>query len=475
MSIIIKSGAASTTANVNANNELQVGLAALPENSGWARIGSENDPGDITGTPYVLSPETTDDYQLRIAHDTVFDNETFCYAAQNTAKHTYLNTTITNAWSGGYLVTNSGLATTTTTGTLFQTRRHFPIIGAASLYFEFNAALTATAVGANTVIDFGAFLAGGTTPYAPTDGAYFRWNNSGLFGVINNGGETTSSAFAFTPVANQNYKFTISITEGHTEFWIDDVLYATIVTPVSVGQPFASASLPLSIRHAHTGVAGVALSFKCSDYTVSVGGAVLLRTWDEALAGMGKHASQGASGGTMGSTALYTNSLAAGAGAAATNTTAALGSGLGGQFSVQPTLTAGTDGIISSYQNPSGTTTLPGRNLVIYGVKIDGLVTTAFTGGPVLYAWSLAYGHTAVSLATAEAATTKAARRIPLGIQTYVATAAVGTLGQTVQLTFNNPIVVQPGEFVQTVAKNLGTVTSAGVITCLVSFDAKWE
>jgi hypothetical protein len=475
MSVIIKSGGSSTTANVNANNELQVGLAAAADDAGWVKIGSENDAGTISGTAYVLSPETTDDFQIRASVDTVFDNETFCYAAQNTARHTYSNTTITNAWSGGYLVTNSGLATTTSTGTLFQTRRYFPIIGSAALYFEFNAALTATAVGANTTIDFGAFLTAGTNPYAPTDGAYFRWNNSGLFGVTNNGAETTTSAFTFTPVANQNYKFTITVTEAHTRFWIDDVLYGTIHTPVSVGQPFSSGSLPLSIRHAHTGVAGVALSFKVSDYTVSVGGAMLARTWDEACAGMGKHASQGASGGTMGSTALYTNSLAAGAGAAATNTTAALGSGLGGQFAVQPTLAAGTDGIISSYQNPAGTTALPGRNLVIYGVKIDGLVTTAFTGGPVYYAWSLAYGHTAVSLATAEAATTKAARRIPLGIQTYVVTAPVGTLGQTIQVRFQNPIVVQPGEFVQTVAKNLGTVTSAGVIVNLISFDAKWE
>ena len=95
----------------------------------------------------------------------------------------------------GFLHADRVKETTTTTGTLFQTRRYFPIIGAASLYFEMNAALTATAVGANTVIDFGGFLAGATTPYAPTDGAYFRWNNSGLFGVINNGSETTTSAF----------------------------------------------------------------------------------------------------------------------------------------------------------------------------------------------------------------------------------------------------------------------------------------
>jgi hypothetical protein len=52
---------------------------------------------------------------------------------------------------------------------------------------------------------------------------------------------------------------------------------------------------------------------------------------------------QGQTGQTLGSTALYTNSQAAGAGAAMTNTTAALGSGLGGQFAALPTLAISTD------------------------------------------------------------------------------------------------------------------------------------
>jgi hypothetical protein len=38
-----------------------------------------------------------------------------------------------------------------------------------------------------------------------------------------------------------------------------------------------------------------------------------------------------------------------------------------------------------------------------------------------------------------------------------------------------SPIVVQPGEFVQLVAKNLGTVTSGGTITFIVGFGGYWE
>ena len=48
-----------------------------------------------------------------------------------------------------------------------------------------------------------------------------------------------------------------------------------------------------------------------------------------------------------------------------TNTTAALGTGLGGQFSALPTLAVNTDGIICSYLNPIPTSAIPGKQMVI--------------------------------------------------------------------------------------------------------------
>jgi hypothetical protein len=176
----------------------------------------------------------------------------------------------------------------------------------------------------------------------------------------------------------------------------------------------------------------------------------------------------------MGSTALLTNSLAPGAGAAMTNTTAALGSGLGGQFAALPTLAANTDGVVCSYQNPLPTAAIPGKTLYIKGCRIQSIVTTVLAGGPVLYEYSLCYGHTAVSLVTAEAATTKAPRRVPIGLETFAANAAVGVLGSPAgqYMAFQYPIAVLPGEFVAIAAKNIGTVTTTGVIMFIVTFDA---
>ena len=185
--------------------------------------------------------------------------------------------------------------------------------------------------------------------------------------------------------------------------------------------------------------------------------------------------SQGHAGVGQGSTALFTNNLAAGAGVAPTNTTAALGVGLGGQFSALPTLAVGTDAIISSFLVPAGTALIPGESLVITGVWVDAAVTTLLAGGPCVFAMSLAYGGDAVTLAQAEAAATKAYRRVPLGFINFPAAAAVGSVSSKVYCPFASPITVNPGEYVAIAAKNLGVVTTAGVVTFLVGFDSHWE
>jgi hypothetical protein len=62
-----------------------------------------------------------------------------------------------------------------------------------------------------------------------------------------------------------------------------------------------------------------------------------------------------------------------------------------------------------------------------------------------------------------------------LGIESYAATAAVGTLGTGIDLNFDTPICVRPGEFVDIIARNLGTVTTTGAITIVASIGGYWE
>lgn len=478
--IRIEGNTSGNVAEVTTANELKVQLPLAPDSIGGVRSFSENDPGNVTGSPDLKSPETDADFRLRVAEEAILDTETFSYLAQNTGKHYFQNTTMAATWTAAGLTTNSGNITTITTGLGFSTYAMFPMIGTTQLYVEAEVAFTAQPT-SNTVIDFGLFTRATTNPFAPTDGVYFRLNSGGLLGVVNRGGVETATPITFSYTNNRVYQFVISMHERSVRFWIDDVLYLQIDTPAADGQPFQAASLPFSIRHAIAGgAAGAAISALLKDYTVSIGGgAIGIDPWNQGNRAFGSY--QGLSGGTMGSLATYPNSTNPTA-AAPSNTalTANLPAGLGGQGAVTAAVAAATDGIWGSYQNPAGTLNVQGRRLVIGGVVISlvnagaAVATTATT-----IQFSLAFGHTAVSLATAEAAAAKAPRRIALGHATWPVGAAIGAEPQSgpISVTFSNgPIYVNPGEFVALVGKFLvGTATASQVINFTWQPIYGWE
>jgi len=484
MAVQVTTGSSSSgKANVNANFELEVHTPTTEDNAGFVQISSENDSGDATGSRYCLSPETDDDYRLRTATDSLWDSETFNYAAANTGKHITRLTTFTVAYGSGFFTTNSSSVTTLNSAAMLATYRYFPVFGADNTYAEVNAMITAAMV-SGTTIELGFFSNSGSSPFAPNDGAYIRITNAGVIGVVNYGGvETTTGVFKdtdgttdLTLSPNTTYHFVVSVNEREVEFWIDDTLRGTIdLTAAATGQPFMQGSLPFAVRHAiGAGGAGGVLQFKVADYTISKGGYAPCRSWQHTLAAAGMMGYQGQSGFTMGSTANYANSANPTA-AVPTNTTAALGTGLGGQFWETDTLAANTDGIICSYLNPAATINITGRCLIIRGVKIAGAIQTAMTGGGYVASYSLAFGHNALSLATAEAATAKAPRRVALGFQTVASGAVALTLLNEITVRFDNPVVVNPGEYIAIVKKKIGTAPSAGVVAHLITFDAVFE
>lgn len=462
-------------ANVDANFNLKVNTPTTVEDSGFVSMASENDDGSGIGTRYLLSPETDADYRLRVQTDTFLEDETFNYTAQNTGKHQYHNTTMTNVWGTGGLVTNGTSITTTTTGTRLRTYANFPFFSSGiTQYIQFESSFSNQPV-ANTIIDTGIFLDSATNPYTPTDGVYFRLTSAGLFGVINhNGSEISTAVLSFSYTNNKVYGFLIEVSNSKVNFWINNVLYGTIETPVAQAQPFMAAALPFAMRHVITGgAAGGVIQYTLRGYGISYGGGGIRKTIGELKNGIyGSY--QGLSGGTMGTLANFANSANPTA-VVPTNTTAALGTGLGGQFWETDTLAVTTDGVICSYQVPAGTVSVQGKRLKVNGVKIESFVQSALTGGGYNAVWSLAFGHTAVSLATAEAATAKAPRRIALGTQSVASAAAALTQLQTINYSFQNPIYVNPAEFIAVVKKKVGTAPSAGVIAHYITFDYAWE
>jgi hypothetical protein len=497
---IIDSGA-STAGKANVDGSFNIQTVTPGNTAGGVEFGggpengqalfSENDSGLKTGARVVLSPETDDDYRLRIANDTLLDSEQFNYTSQNTGKHTHTFTTLTATCSSAGLLLNSGNITTTTTGMTFGTFKEFPILGTQSTFCETALSFSAQPA-ANVVTDFGLFRRGATAAFAPGDGVYFRVSSTGVQGVVNNNGvETSTSVFplsggtgTYAYTNNAVHRYLIQISNVQITFWIDNLLYGAIPAPVGSGFAVKSSTLPWSVRNAIVGgAAGTATQVLISDYRVGIRGAAFAE--DLGTTGNRIYGSyEGLSGGTMGSLANYANSANPTAGVP-TNTTAALGTGLGGQFWETVSLAATTDGIICSYQVPAGTVAVQGRRLRITGVSLSSYVQTVVVGGPYNAQYSLAFGHTALSLATAETAsfataTTKAPRRIALPALTQLLTAAQAVNTMVAQpggagITFANPIYVNPGEFVALVTKHVGTAGTTGTVAHVVAFDYSWE
>lgn len=457
---------------------------------GSMRVFSEIDAGALTGVINLKPPEVDNDYRMRVSQDLLMDEEVFNYTAQNTGKHNFASTTMAATWTAGQFTSNSGSITTTTTGTQLSTYAFFPVTGTTTLSLDAELGFSAQP-SANNFVEWG-LGAPGTATTAPTDGVFFRLSSAGLQGIASfNGSEVSTGIFPLSGgtgtwayTNSKRYQFICYQAMTEAVFWVNDgtgaVAMGTIPLPSGNSRmSLASASQAFFKHSIRGGAAGSVLQCVVGAYNVRQGGGNA--TTIPSTAGNRAFGSyQGLSGGTMGSLANYANSANPTA-AVPTNTTAALGSGLGGQFWETVSLAVNTDGIISSYQVPAGTVNLPGRRLVIRGIGLMSHVQTVVAGGPYISQYSLAFGHTAVSLATAEAATTKAPRRIALAAFTQVLTAAQAVSTMVSQpggsyVDFGDaPIFVNPGEFVQLVTKHIGTAGTTGTVAHVVTFVYGWE
>lgn len=491
----IEGNTSGNVAEVNAANQLKVvpetDAATNPGNVGAFRNFGENDAGDISGIVELRSAEIDEDYRQRVAQDLILDDENFDYTAQNTGKHTYATTNLTNTWTAGQITTNGSSITTTTSGSILQTYAYFPVLGNQTLS-------NTTVIGfsaqpqTNSFIEWG-FMLPGTAAIAPTDGVFFRLSPAGLQGIASfNGAEVSTGVFpatngtgTWTYTNAKRYQFLLDFSAKHADFWVDDgtgiYKLGSLELPSAQSRLAMAMSLPYALKHRITGgAAGGVIQATMGAYTVRLCGSNLTST--AITQGNRVYGSyQGLSGGTMGSLATYANSTNPAA-AAPSNTalTANLPGGLGGQGAVTAAAAAATDGIWGSYQVPAGTVNVQGRRLVLRGVRIDAVnngAAVATTATTVQF--SLAYGHTAVSLATAEAAAAKAPRRIALGYMTWPVGAAIGAQPQMGPLFVDlgdAPVFVTPGEFVQLVGKFLvGTATASQVINFVWQPIFGWE
>lgn len=439
----------------------------------------ENDPGVITGSRYVKSPEVDSDFKLRINAETILDDEVFNYAQQNTGKHAATVTAMTQSWLTSGYQTNSSSIVTSGANAHWNTYAFFPIFGAGQItYVQIQAAFL-NQPSSNQTIEFGLGFPSGS---ALTDGVYFRQDAAGVKGVVSNSGVEIETLLNFAYTNNSAHRYVIAASQSFVEFWIDDILYARVITPIGQGQPTQAAQLPFSVTHRLSGTAGSVQQLLLKNYSVSIGGSVFteqLGSRTNAIIG----SYQAFSGNTvpgMGGFTVYPNS---------TNPTAAvpinaglsanLPSGLGGQAWETFSLAVNTDAILMSYQLPSSTLGVIKR-LKVTGVKMSAFVQTVLVGGPAVSVFTLAFGHTGTSLATGELSNAKKPRIVLLPELTQAITAAqaVGTMisqpGGMVSM-FPEPIYVNPGEFIAFAVKHIGTVGTSGTIAYNIQYVYSWE
>lgn len=466
----------------------------VPSQAGFTALAGQNDQGlgSVVAGGRVNTVYVSEGAGLYAASKNLLWDDTFNATFQNTSKYKYAFTTMTAAQASGFLTLNSGSITTLSTSCGFQSFKQFPLFAKAELRCNISAQIP-NGLQANQTIEFGLFQAtlNGAAPGAPTDGIFFRCNVSGeLRGYINYNGTETSTGPMTLPSTSQNLDFMIVCQTDTVCFYIEDVLQAVMNLQTAAptqGQPFQAASQPMTFRVYTAGSApALAPILKISDCFVSELGPDLARSWATQKAGfghMGYQVQNGVSPAANPSTSNYLNAAIAAA-SILSNTAVGTGNpaGLGGVSHDLCTLAAGTDGIVTSYQVPAAAAGLTGRNLVITGVWVHSVVDVVIVGGPLSFVYSLAYGHTAVSLATAESAsfttgTTKAPRRVVLGCEGLTSAAAAGSLLSPAGVfrTFASPIVVAPGEFVAVTARNFGTAVTSGSVIHAVGFDCYWE
>lgn len=419
-------------------------------------------------------------------------------------------TTLTKAVTNGFMQLNSGAATTTTTGIAIYSNCVFHLFQNNELRIKMNIKPNNQAA-TNKQMEWGMgyynFAAGQANQMNEFIG--FRVTAGGVLqGVLtySTGGaptETTISINGGTPFTdNQAKEYELRITNRKVEYWAAGTYQGKIDIATDVYAVVKAIAYPFIARVFNSGAASVAPILNIGTIQVS-------RIGDDGLADLPTAKSR------MDKASHYFQpDLLTGAGvnpfnfpASGTAPTAATGSNtasvlnnaaqLGGFFSMNAAsfLTTNNSNIlVTSYLNPA----IPpangagnnGRNFIITSLAIAAMtVTTVVAGqtGGMGGQWFMAVGHTAVSLATADAdGTTAIAQKAPRLIIhprafSFAANAAAGTIetgsGDS-SMIFNTPIVVHPGEYVAIGIRetlNPSVVATSGVIQGGVYINGYWE
>lgn len=483
-------------ADVDANNNLKVNL---PTNSLQAGFMQNSFTRDAATSRITRVTEEGEMYgaAARLLFYSDFNGATLLNNQWNTQA-----TTLAAALTAGFLRLNSGLVTTTNTGISVTSARTFSIEDGQAIRFKQKIRHNNGAV-ANKQFDFGIgmYAIAANQAGAMVEFAGFRWTVAGgLIGVLeySTGGAATTLTVNINggvPLSdNVTRTYEVLVTTNTVEFWINNVYQASIVLQPDAPCILKGCAYPMLNRLFIGTATASAPSFDIGEAScIKLGPeADVPVSYRQAL--MGRHSAYAQTGltATNGSTATNCANTNAPAATAGSNTAAAA-TGLGGYYNLTVTNmgVANNNTLVMSYQNNAlpiaAGAALNGRNLVITGIRISpAVVTTLLVGGGAVWTYEVAWGHTAASLATTDAAGTtalgsKSPRFMPLSlVDSLAAAAAVGVIATRVGDSYyplETPIVVHPGECIAIVARTLqaGAAITAGAISGGIGFGGYWD
>ena len=465
-------------ANVSATYELNVVTPQTEANAGFVQLSTEADAGDVLGTRTVIPLEASDDYRLRVGLDQTLYNQSFEGTVAATHMFNQTLSTMTTNQASGYFSLNSGNATGNGNHAIFQTRRSFPLYGTYPTYVDMwirEGGFNET----NAVSEFGIGFV--TTTATPTDGVFFRRNNAGVLrAVVNYAGSETEETIDTTNIIDRGAgtayspsecnHYLIVIHNDIANFWINDILVASIGCPDSQPSLASSSSQPLFARVYNSGVASGGRRVEIGFLNVSLGDQHNNKPWSHALCGAGQGAYQTQIGSTPAGTVTRTSgahgwpaSATARIAGTYTATSAPALNSLGGIF-VTPamsTLASDADYPIFAYQNPTGTNALPGKTLYITSIRVgEGYAAAAASTNAMQLTYIVTVGGTSATTSTADGVTTVAHRAIVVGSHGFAATAALGSVQPGFEVNFSSPLVIAPGTFFVFIMRPFGTVAS---------------
>ena len=454
MSIRIKSGLSVDILEVDSNNEFQTILPtvdgsnnSLIQTSGYFNVVSEIDDGTITGSRYLKQLDSSQDYRLRVGKDKIIWQDKFNYTTLNSSNYSILTSSEVIDLSSGYLRLNSTNDAGSTRYAIVETFRNFtnfetyPLYGDIVLSFDIS-------FDPNNIIEFGFGIVSADSE--PTDGVMFRISGGTTYGITINNSNVSSVSLTFTPTPTEFNHYLIIFNSEKAEFWIDNLLYGTILVPTGLGSMSSSNSLPLFFRTYNKVGVVTPPSVWVSQATVSLGDMVSNKGWETTNIGSGLSSINYPPSYLSGQTANITNSTSPSTASTLSNTTTPYTT-LGGEFIYSATTSGEIDYILFGFQNPSGSTTTSGKNLIVTGIKINTFNGSVAAGANVTtLQWGMAFGSTDISLGNTDSLTTgsRAPRRIAVGCQTFVASAAAFTRANNpIDVKFKTPYIVEPGTY----------------------------